>query len=77
LFQLDGGLSQLADINSAANIYYDPSLDGNAYLQGRSWAFGSGGGQLLAAVPEPGSAALWLGGMALFSLRRLRAQRRA
>ena len=60
LFLLDAGLAQLAQVNSAANIYYDAHASGNAYLQGRSYAFGSGGGSLVAVVPEPQSAALWL-----------------
>jgi hypothetical protein len=56
LIVLDGGLGQLAAINSAANIYYDGNAAGNAWLQGKAYAFGSGGGALVAVVPEPASA---------------------
>jgi hypothetical protein len=67
LFILDGGLTQLANISSAANIYYDPGLAGNAYLHGETYAFGSGGGQLLAAVPEPATSMMWLAGLGAFA----------
>jgi hypothetical protein len=63
LLVLSGGLSQLASINSAANIYYDGNAAGNAWLQARNYAFGSGGGSLVAVVPEPGSATLALLGL--------------
>ncbi len=53
LVVLDGGLGPLADISSAANIYCDGHAAGNAWLKGRTYAFGSGGGALVAAVPEP------------------------
>lgn len=46
--QLEGGLSQLASINSPFNIYYDPTVAGNAYLGGQTYAFGTGGGHLIA-----------------------------
>lgn len=55
-FQLEGGLSQLASINSPFNIYYDASAAGNEYLGGQSYAFGTGGGHLIAvsapALPQ-------------------------
>lgn len=54
--QLEGGLSQLASINSPFNIYYDPTVAGNAYLGGQTYAFGTGGGHLIAvsapALPQ-------------------------
>lgn len=46
--QLEGGLSQLASINSPFNVYYDPTVAGNAYLGGQTYAFGTGGGHLIA-----------------------------
>lgn len=48
VFNLQGGLTQLGSINSAFNVYYDASLAGNAYLGGLSYAFGKGGGHLMA-----------------------------
>lgn len=54
--QLEGGLSQLASINSPFNVYYDPTVAGNAYLGGQTYAFGTGGGHLIAvsapALPQ-------------------------
>ncbi len=54
--QLEGGLSQLASINSPFNIYYDPTAVGNEYLGGQTYAFGTGGGHLIAvsapALPQ-------------------------
>lgn len=72
-FVLDGGLSQLGAVRSSANIYYNPGLAENAYLQGSSYAL-PGGGQL-APVPEPGSGRLGLLGLAVGGL--LRRRRRA
>ncbi len=43
---LPGGVSELNSISSDFNVYYDPTLPENAYLQGRT-NFGSGGGRLL------------------------------
>jgi hypothetical protein len=63
LVVLDGGLGQLASVNSAANIYYDGNATGNAWLQAKNYAFGSGGGALVAVVPEPASAGLALLGL--------------
>ncbi|RZI83066.1 MAG: PEP-CTERM sorting domain-containing protein, partial [Rubrivivax sp.] len=71
----EDGIGQLSNIASDYNIYYDPTLAGNAYLGGRSYAFGSGSGSLVAAaVPEPESFALVLAGLAMttFVRRRLR-----
>lgn len=54
--QLEGGLSQLASINSPFNVYYDPTVVGNEYLGGQTYAFGTGGGHLIAvsapALPQ-------------------------
>lgn len=54
--QLEGGLSQLASINSPFNVYYDPTVAGNEYLGGQTYAFGTGGGHLIAvsapALPQ-------------------------
>ncbi len=54
--QLEGGLSQLASINSPFNVYYDPTVAGNEYLGGQTYAFGTGGGHLMAvsapALPQ-------------------------
>jgi hypothetical protein len=51
------------------DVYYDPTLAANAWLAGASYALG-GGGSLVAisAVPEPGSVALWLLGLAALPL---------
>lgn len=46
--QLEGGLTQLASVNSPFNIYYDAAAVGNEYLGGQNYAFGSGGGHLIA-----------------------------
>lgn len=47
LLELQDGLSQLRNIKSDYNIYYDALLAGNAYLGGQSYAFGSGSGHLI------------------------------
>lgn len=44
---LGGGLSQLASVSSAFNIYYDVKTVGNEYLGGKTYALGSGGGKLI------------------------------
>ncbi len=68
VFDLVGGISQIASINSPFNIYYDPYLAGNAYLNDQTYSL-NGGGFLIAdaaapaAVPLPAS--LWLFGSAL------------
>lgn len=67
LFALGGGLDQLASIYSDFNIYYDPTLAGNAYLGGQTYAL-NGAGFLtpVSAVPVP--AAVWLFGSGLLGL---------
>lgn len=59
VFDLGGGLSQLSNIHSNYNIYYDPTLAGNAYLGGKTYAL-NGSGYLVAvsSVPLPSNA--WL-----------------
>ncbi len=47
LVELQDGLSQLRNINSNYNIYYDALLAGNAYLDGQTYAFGNGSGHLI------------------------------
>lgn len=73
LMELGGGLAQLANIESAYNIYYDASLTGNAYLNGQTYAL-NGGGSLIAAqaVPEAETYAMLLAGLGLvgFAARR-------
>jgi hypothetical protein len=67
LFELGGGLSQLGSIFSDYNIYYDPTLTGNAYLGDRTYALnGSGFLTPVSAVPVP--AAIWLFGSGLLGL---------
>lgn len=46
-FSLTGGLGQLASINSPFNIYYNIHATGNEYLDGKTYALGSGGGKLI------------------------------
>ncbi|QSA95832.1 hypothetical protein [Methylococcus sp. EFPC2] len=64
--ELGGGISQLANINSAFDIYYDVNNALNAYLGGSAYAL-TGGGQLTAvstlalfalSAPSPVAAAL-------------------
>jgi hypothetical protein len=78
-FTLLNGIGQLADIQSAFNIYYNPILAGNAYLGGQSYALAGGGSLIAAAVPEPETWALMLVGLGLLSRRVAgdRARRRA
>ena len=62
---LDGGVSQLASIQSGgASIYYDPMNAANRYLLGKTYALGGAGGMLIAAaVPEPQTYLLFLAGL--------------
>lgn len=80
LIDLQDGLTQLQRISSDYNIYYDALLAGNAYLGGRTYAFGGGSGHLIgitsaAAVPEPQEGALVVGGLSVLAVwfRRRRA----
>ncbi|MGZ4958738.1 MAG: autotransporter domain-containing protein [Methylomonas sp.] len=43
---LPGGISQLKDISSDYNIYFNPNLADNQYLLGMDGSFGSGSGRL-------------------------------
>lgn len=63
LFNLADGLNQLSQISSAYNIYYDPNLAGNSYLNDLKYQLNGGGFLTPVAVPIP--AALWLFGSAL------------
>src|SRR5439155_11540559 len=58
---LDGGVAQIRSIRGAstgANIYYDATASGNAYLAGQRYEL-SGGGAIIPA-PEPGAGMLLL-----------------
>lgn len=67
LFELGGGVGQMSDIFSDYNIYYDPSLAGNTYLGGQSFALnGSGYLAPMSTVPIPN--AVWLFGSGLLGL---------
>ncbi|MBX3617832.1 PEP-CTERM sorting domain-containing protein [Nitrosomonas sp.] len=71
LVNLADGLSQLNDIHSDYNIYYNPTLAGNAYLNGNTYAL-DGGGVLAPAIPEPKFYVMLLAGLGLlcFAMRR-------
>ncbi len=91
-FAIEGGdLSLLSAISGDLTIYYDPTLQANAYLNGQSYSFGLGGGKLIAAgsevfamaasvsvtaVPEAEHWALALAGLSVLGLRGLRARRK-
>ena len=63
VLQLDGGLAQIASITgNGADIYYDPTQAGNAYLGDQTYAL-QGGGEITAAIPEPGTVSLLTLGM--------------
>jgi len=66
LLDLQGGLTQLANISSDYNIYYDPTASGNGYLNGQTYALNGNGFLIPAAVPLP--PAVWLFGSALLGL---------
>lgn len=67
LFELGDGLTQLSNIHSSYNIYYNVSLAGNSWLNGQTYAL-NGGGQLMAASAVPVPPALWLLGSGLLGL---------
>jgi hypothetical protein len=70
VFLLQGGLSQLSQINSSYNIYYDATQAANAYLLDKNYSL-TGGGQLIAdnmAAPVPLPGGIWLFGSALAGL---------
>ncbi len=75
LFELGGGLPQLSDIVSNYNIYYDPTLAGNAYLGGKDYAL-NGTGQLMAVSSVPLPPAVWLFGSGLVGLFAIGRRRR-
>ena len=70
VLSLAEGLDHIRRIRGGGiNIYYDPSLPGNAYLAGGTYPLGEGGA--IIPIPEPGAA--WLGLVAgLAVLRRKR-----
>ncbi|MBX9895076.1 MAG: PEP-CTERM sorting domain-containing protein [Nitrosomonas sp.] len=71
LIDLGGGLNQLNDIHSDYNIYYNPTLAGNAFLRGSTYTL-DGGGLLAPAIPEPQFYVMLLAGLGLlcFAMRR-------
>jgi hypothetical protein len=75
VLQLAAGVSQLADIYSAENIYYLANLAGNAYLGDKNYAL-AGGGELMAvaAVPLPQTWVLMLAGLGFLGYRQHRNQ---
>lgn len=77
--RLDGGLAQvslLATETADVAIYYDAARSANAYLGGQSFSL-SGGGQLIAAAPEPTAGGLFLVGGILLVRRPKRPSRAA
>jgi len=68
---LAGGLDQINSISgNGLSVYYDPSLPGNSYLNGKTYDL-TGGGQL-SPIPEPATFSLLaLGGLALLRRRRI------
>ena len=73
-------LGSIGQLSGGGTIYYDPTLAGNAYLNGANYDL-DGGGHLLAvaAVPEPESYAPMLAGLGLIGLilRRTSNRKRA
>ena len=68
---LADGINQLSSIHSNYNINYDPTVSGNVYLLGKTYAL-DGSGFLMAAVPEPETYAMLLAGLGIlgFAARR-------
>jgi hypothetical protein len=84
IFDLQGGLEQLANISGDFTIYYDTNLAENAYLGGDDYEL-QGGGHLIASdsgppgppgVPEPGSVFLIGSGLAGLAAYRNRKRRK-
>jgi hypothetical protein len=76
LFEMADGAGQLSYIYSDFNIYYDPRLAGNAYLENMSYALNGLGFLMPSAVPIP--PAVWLfssGLLGLVGVARRRAPR--
>ncbi len=74
-------LAALDDISdtitgNGSNIYYDPSLPGNSYLDGGTYALAGGGD--IAPTPEPGTWAMFAmgAGAGLLEIRRRRVSKR-
>jgi PEP-CTERM motif len=65
VLELDGGLAQIGSITgNGANIYYDASAAGNAYLGDQDYALQNGGElEAIQAIPEPGTVSLLAMGM--------------
>ena len=66
LLDLADGASQLSNIYSDINIYYDINAPENAYLLGQTYALGGGGSLSPTVVPLP--TAVWLFGSGLAGL---------
>jgi len=69
---LDGGAADLADLDvTGGNIYYDPNLAANAYLDDQSYTLAGGGHLDAESVPEPSTWVLvGLGLLVLWRIRR-------
>ena len=67
---LDISEDLITNITGDYDIYYDPNDSANAYLDGRDYLL-EGGGELIAAVPEPMTILIFGAGLAgLFARRR-------
>jgi len=68
IFDLADGIDQLSLVTSAFDIFYDPTLAENTYLNGQEFLL-DGGGTLMASVATvPIPAAVWLFGSGLIGL---------